>query len=96
MWDVFVGEVKIGRLTEPRTDGGIVRCAFEPTTAFDPYADAFAPGEIWESQNDALDAVIDEIAVEGVFLVGDDGSEIADPDLRVDGNAAWFQSRSST
>jgi hypothetical protein len=96
MWDVLVGEVKIGRLTEPRTDDGIVRCAFEPTTAFDRYADAFAVGDIWEADDDTLDAVIDELAVEGVFLLGDDGAQIVDPDLRIDGEAAWFPDQSSS
>lgn len=96
MWDVLVGEVKIGRLSDPREDSGITHCAFTPAPPFHRYATAFAPGDIWDANDDTLDAVIDEIAVEGVFLVGDDGGEIIDPDLRIDGTSAWFQSRSST
>jgi hypothetical protein len=96
MWDVWVGEVKIGRLSDPRDDSGITHCTFAPAPAFDRYAGAFAPGDIWEANDDTLDAVIDEIAVEGVFLVGDDEREIIDPDLRIDGSNAWFQSSSST
>lgn len=96
MWDVLVGEVKIGRLTGPRLEQGTTHCAFTPDEAFDRYATAFATGDIWETDDEALDAVIDEIAVEGVFLVADDGARIIDPDLRIDGADAWFQSRSST
>jgi hypothetical protein len=96
MWDVLVGEVKIGRLTDPETTDGIIRCGFEPTAAFDRYAAALAGGDIWEVDDDALDAVIDEIAVEGVFLVAGDGSEIVDPDLRIDGTAARFSDQSSS
>jgi hypothetical protein len=98
MWDVLVGEVEIGRLTGPRTDGGMVRCTFEPTAAFDRYAGAFADTDIWASDDDTLDAVIDEISVEGVFLVAADGTEIVDPELRIDGHDARFpiQSSSST
>ena len=98
MWDVLVGEVKIGRLTDPRVEPGTTRCTFEPTTAFGRYADAFAVGDIWDVDDEVLDAVIDELAVDGVFLIADDGVEIVDPDLRIDGRDAWFsdQSRSST
>jgi hypothetical protein len=98
MWDVLVGECKIGRLTGPRTEDGMVSCTFEPTAAFDRYAGAFADAEIWESDDDSLDAAIDEISVEGVFLVAADGTEIVDPALRIVGDAAHFpiQSSSST
>ena len=95
MWDVLIGEVKVGRLTDPRTEDGWIRCRFEPTPAFDRYVDAFAVGDIWESESDTLDAVIDEIAVEGVFLVADD-AEIVDPDLRIDGNDGRFPDQSSS
>lgn len=96
MWDVLVGEVKIGRLVGPRTEGGTTRGTFEPTAAFERYADAFAVGDIWETDDDTLDAVIDELAVEGVFLLADDGAQIVDPDLRIDGAAAWFPDQSSS
>lgn len=96
MWDVLVGEVKIGRLVGPRTEGGTTRGAFEPTAEFERYAPAFATGDISETDDETLDALIDEIAVEGVFLVADDGAQIVDPELRVDGTDAWFQSSSST
>lgn len=96
MWDVLVGEVKIGRLTDPDATDGTISCRFEPTAAFDRYAAALAAGDIWEVGDDELDAVIDEIAVEGVFLVADDGSEIVDPDLRIDGTAARFSDQSSS
>ncbi len=96
MWDVLIGEVKIGRLTDPRTDGGTTHCGFEPTAVFERYADAFAVNDIWEAEDDALDALIDEIAVEGVFLIAGDGTQIIDPDLRIDGADAWFQPSSST
>jgi len=96
MWDVLVGETMIGRLTDPRVDSGTVCCVFEPTTAIGRYAAAFAVGDIWATDDDALDAVIDEIAVEGVFLVADDGAEIIDPDLRIDGLVARFTDQSSS
>lgn len=96
MWDLLVGEAKIGRLTEPRTEQEAIHCTFAPTSAFEGYAQAFAPGDIAESDDETLDAVIDELTVEGVFLVADDGAMIVDPDLRIDGDAAWFQSSSST
>lgn len=96
MWDVLVGEVKVGRLTDPETEDGAIRCGFEPTAAFDRYAAALAEGEIWDVEDDALDDVIDEIAVEGVFLVADDGTEIVDPELRIDGTAARFSDQSSS
>ena len=96
MWDVLVGEVRIGRLTDPHVEAGTTRCTFTPAAAFDRYAGAFAVGDIWQADDDALDAVIDELAVEGVFLVEDDGTQIIDPDLRIDGTEAWFQSSSST
>lgn len=96
MWDVLVGEVAIGRLTDARTEHGRTRCTFEPTSAFGRYAEAFSVGDIWEMDDDALDAVIDEIAVEGVFLVAVDGAEIVDPDLRIDGDSAWFSDQSSS
>lgn len=96
MWDVKVGEVEIGRLTEPRVDGTATRCTFEPASAFARYAPAFVEGDISESDDDTLDALIDEIAVEGVFLVAGDGTEIVDPDLRIDGTDAWFQGQSSS
>ena len=96
MWDVLVGEVKIGRLTDPRIEQGTTHCTFDPTGAFGGYAAAFAPGDISETDDEALDAIIDEMAVEGVFLVADDDTRIVDPDLRIDGDEAWFQSRSST
>jgi hypothetical protein len=98
MWDVLVGEVKIGRLSDPRAEADTIHCTFEPVEAYERFAPAFATGDIWEEDDDEFDAVIDEIAVEGVFLVADDGDEIIDPDLRIDGNEARFshQSRSST
>lgn len=96
MWDVLVGEVKIGRLIDPRAEQGTTHCTFAPTPAFRGYAAAFARGDISQTDDEALDAVIDEIAVEGVFLVADDGTQIVDPDLRIDGDVAWFQSSSST
>lgn len=96
MWNVRVGEVEIGRLTGARTEEGVTHCSFEPCEAFGRYAEAFAAGDIWETDDEALDAVIDEIAVEGVFLSGDDGSEIVDPDLRIDGTDAWFSDQSSS
>jgi hypothetical protein len=95
-WDVLVGDTKIGRLTERGSDPGVERYHFVPAESFDRYAAAFAGNEIWEVDDHALDAVIDEIAVDGLFLVGDDGSEIVDPDLRIDGSEAWIQSNSST
>lgn len=94
MWDVLIGDVKIGWLTDPRTDAGSTHCRFEPAEAFDRYAPAFATGDISEEDDDALDAVIDEIAVDGVFLVADDGAEIVDPDLRIDGMEARFSDQS--
>lgn len=94
-WDVLVGATKIGRLTERRSDGE-ERYHFSPAESFDRYASAFAGSEIWEVDDEGLDAVIDEIAVEGLFLVADDGSEIVDPDLRINGSDAWIQSNSST
>ena len=96
MWDMLVGEVKIGRLTDPHVDADAIHCTFSPTADFDRFAGAFAAGDIWQADDDALDALIDELSVEGVFLVGDDGTEIVDPDLRIDGTDAWFQSSSST
>ena len=95
-WDVFVGATKIGRLTERGGDQGEERYHFRPAESFDRYAAAFAGIEIWEVDDDDLDAVIDEIAVDGLFLVADDGSEIVDPDLRINGSDAWIQSNSST
>lgn len=95
-WDVLVGDTKIGRLTERESDRGEERYLFVPAESFDRYAAAFAGSEIWEVDDDALDAVIDEIAVDGLFLVADDGSEIVDPDLRISGSDAWIQSNSST
>ena len=96
MWNVRIGEVEIGRLTHARTEAGVTHCSFEPGEAFGRYAEAFAAGEIWEVDDDELDAVIDEIAVEGVFLVAEDGSEIVDPDLRIDGTTARFSDQSSS
>ncbi len=98
MWDVRVGSLKIGRLTHPRVENGETRCMFEPTEAFTRYAGAFTVGDISEADDDTLDAVIDEIAVDGLFLVADDGTEIIDPELRIDGASASFldQSNSST
>ena len=96
MWDVLVGDVKIGRLITPRADERTTHCAFAPTQAFGRYATAFAPGDISETDDETLDAVIDEIAVEGVFLLADDGTQIVDPNLRIDGDVAWFQSSSRT
>ena len=96
MWDLMVGEVKLGRLTEPHSDGETTHCSFEPSSAFTRYARAFAVGDISGEDDDALDAAVDEIAVEGVFLIADDGSEIVDPELRIAGVDAWFQSSSST
>ncbi len=96
MWDVLIGEVKIGRLTDPQTGDGTTRCRFEPTAAFERYADAFAVGDIWEADNDELDAVIDEIAVDGVFLIADDGTQIIDPDLRIAATDARFSDQSSS
>ena len=96
MWDVLIGDVKIGRLIDPRLQTGTTHATFTPADAFDRYERAFADGDIWEHDDDALDGVIDEIAVEGVFLVADDGTQIVDPDLRIDGTDAWFQSSSST
>lgn len=95
-WDVLVGVIRIGRLTERRTDGGETLCGFIPTESFSRYAGAFVSGEIWEADDDALDAVIDEIAVDGLFLVADDGSQIIDPVLRIDGAEAWFSDQSSS
>lgn len=96
MWDVLVGEVKVGRLTDPQEERGTTRCTFTPAAAFERYAGAFAAGNIWEADDDALDAVVDEIAVDGVFLVGDDSSQIVDPDLRIEGDDAWFSDQSSS
>ena len=96
MWDVLIGEVKIGRLVELRVEGGTTHCAFEPAASFGGYAAAFVPGDISRPDDEELDAIVDEIAVEGVFLVGEDGTRIIDPDLRIDGGDAWFQSSSST
>lgn len=96
MWNVLVGEVMIGRLTNPRTADGVTKTTFEPTEAFGRYAAAFAVGGIWEAVDERLDAVIDEIAVEGVFLVTDDATEIVDPDLRIDGDEARFSDQSSS
>ena len=96
MWDVLIGEVKIGRLVELRVEGGTTHCTFEPAAPFGGYAAAFVPGDISEADDEALDAVIDEIAVEGVFLLAEDGTQLVDPDLRIDGGDAWFQSSSST
>ena len=89
-WNMRVGEVMVGRLVDERAEDGRTVCRFEPLEAFAPYARAFESGDISESEDDALDAVIDEIAVEGVFLVGADGSEIVDPALRIDGEVARF------
>lgn len=96
MWDVLVGEVKIGRLTDARSREGTTHCNFEPTAAFDRYSGAFSSGDISTSEDTSLDSVIDEIAVEGVFLVADDGAEIVDPHLRIDGREAWFPAQSSS
>jgi hypothetical protein len=93
---MLIGEMKVGRVTEERTSDGVTHCSFEPLPTFGRYARAFSCGDIWEFEDDALDAVIDEIAVDGVFLVGDDGSQIIDPDLRIDGQDAWFSDQSSS
>lgn len=87
---MLIGDVAVGRLTEDRTIDGVTHCSFEPFSAFGRYAEAFSGGEIWESEDDVLDAVIDEISVEGVFLVSDDGVELVDPDLRIEGDSARF------
>ena len=94
-WDVLIGATTIGRLTERENDGE-QRYHFSPSESFDRYSAAFAGSDIWGVDDDALDAVIDEIAVDGLFLVADDGSEIVDPDLRINGSDAWIQSNSST
>jgi hypothetical protein len=93
---MLIGDLEVGRLTETHTIEGVTHCSFEPLPAFARYARAFSSGDIWESEDDTLDAVIDEIAVDGVFLVGDDGSETIDPDLRIDGKDAWFSDQSSS
>lgn len=97
-WDMLIGDITVGRLTDERSEGGHIVCHFEPSDGFVRYAPAFASGDLSEADDEALDAVIDEIAVDGVFLVSADGSEIIDPDLRIDGTDAWFadQSNSST
>ena len=95
-WDMLIGDITVGRLIAPRSEAGRTVCRFEPTGHFARYAPAFTSGDISEVDDEALDAVIDEIAVDGVFLVGADGSEIVDPELRIDGADAWFEDQSSS
>lgn len=96
MWDVLIGAVKIGRLSDPRIENGQTLCTFEPTEAFGRFADALTVGDISGVDDEMLDAVIDEIAVDGLFLVTDDGTEIVDPDLRIEGASASFTDQSSS
>lgn len=90
MWDMLIGDVTVGRLVEERIEDGRRVCRFEPLDAFDRFAPAFVSGDIATGDDDSLDAVIDEIAVDGVFLVSADGTEIVDPCLRIDGDVARF------
>ena len=89
-WDMLIGDTPVGRLSEEDSEDGVTICRFEPYDAFPEYAEAFRSGDISERNDDALDAVIDHIAVDGVFLVADDGTGIVDPDLRIDGTVARF------
>ncbi len=95
-WDMLIGDVTVGRLVDARAESGRTVCRFEPTDAFTPYAPAFTSGDISVVDDETLDAVIDEIAVDGVFLIGADGSEIVDPHLRIDGADAWFEVQSGS
>lgn len=89
-WEMLIGDVVVGRLLDERTEDGRTVCRFEPLDDFARFAAAFESGDISGSDDDSLDAVIDEIAVDGVFLVAADGSTLVDPDLRIDGTVARF------
>lgn len=85
-----IGDVEVGRLIEERRSDGLIHCRFEALPAFARYARAFSSDDIWEADDDDLDAVVDEISVDGVFLVSGDQVEYVDPDLRIDGGSARF------
>lgn len=92
-WTLTVGDVALGSLTNPTEDGMWTVCDFTATSAFDRYARAFSTEELWVDDDHSLDAIIDEIAVEGIWLTNPDGFQLIDPDIHITDATAHFKTR---
>lgn len=90
-WILRIGGVELGSLTPTRTEGDWNVCQFEPTAEFARYAAALAPGDLSEGDDHLLDTVIDEIAIEGIWLTTAEGDELVDPAIQITGSSARFK-----
>lgn len=91
-WTLNVGDLVLGTLTASSEQDGWTVCDFTEAAAFDRFRAAFGEDELWDGDNDELDTVVDEIAVDGVWLVSLDGTELVDPTVYIADNVARFRS----
>lgn len=84
---LLVGDTTIGELTEIGRDPEWLRCTFVPTDAYPRYAAWFTETDLSEVEDDALDDVVDEIAVLGVFVEHPEWT-LVDPTIIISGDRA--------
>lgn len=84
---LLIGETTLGELTEVGRDGDRLQCTFVPTDAYARYAAWFTDADLSAVDDDALDDVVDEIAVHGVFVVHPEWT-LVDPKIVIYGDQA--------